>query len=404
MTERDLITASGDRVPDQPDSPATMAAGKSSQLAPNSLTHRREQGLRLLRQILRTLTRLIMLAAAGACRIAKSLYLQTEDWVLDAKRATFGLAVTRILLGITMLGFLATNFTTRHYTFGAGMAWSGQYEPGASSDFINIWPFGIFHATAQNPLLFTCVYLLAAAAAATFIIGWRTKFSLVALFMLWVGIVEANDFVSDQSDNLVRIVMMIMFFTACADRWSLDARRRRKYADNPGQNFLTRWWRFQRVAPDWVTNLFHNLGIVALAAQVSFIYVSGGLYKAGGAPWSGGTAIYDPIHTAQFGPWPELSALVTAWAPAVAFATILTLLVQISFPLLLLRRGTRIFGLITMLAFHLGIAVLMGLPWFSLAMIAVDSIFIRDRTWQGMAQGLNRIWISVAPNRVLSPT
>jgi hypothetical protein len=33
------------------------------------------------------------------------------------------------------------------------------------------------------------------------------------------------------------------------------------------------------------------------------------------------------------------------------------------------------------MSFHIGIGVLMGLPWFSLAMIGIDFIFIRDRTW-----------------------
>lgn len=41
-------------------------------------------------------------------------------------------------------------------------------------------------------------------------------------------------------------------------------------------------------------------------------------------------------------------------------------------------------ALIGILGFHIGIAVLMGLPWFSLTMVAIDAIFIRDRTWSAM--------------------
>ena len=332
----------------------------------------------------------------GALALVKTLYLQGETWILDGKRASYGIAITRMLLGAMMLGLMLTNFSTRFYTWGAGMAWSGQFAYPAN-DFVKLWPFMMFHDQAQNPFLFTVLYLIAMALAVSFAIGYRTRLSQFFLFFFWVAMVESNSNVNDQSDNLTRIALMVMFFAAPGDRWSVDARRRR-IADEKEEKrgtrsvFLARWWRFQRVIPEQYTNILHNFAIIALACQVSFIYVSGGLYKAGGAPWSGGTAIYDPIHVTQFGPWPELSAFVTTWGPGVAFATLLTLMVQVSFPLLLMRRGTRIFALIVMLGFHLGIAVLMGLPWFSLAMIAIDAIFIRDVTYQELSGGLVKAW------------
>ncbi len=350
---------------------------------------------RPLRRAVRMLGSLSLRGVNGALELIGRLVSRGEDWLLDRKRATYGLAVTRMLLGLMILGTLASNFSTRLYTFGAGAAWTGQLSyPG--SDFASMWPFNIFRSVAANDFAFTELYLLLGLCAILFTIGYRTRLVMIPLFILWVGFVEINEYVSDQSDNLTRIALMAMFFASPAERWSVDAARRRRYVGRRAA-WPLRLWRFQRVLPAWATNLSHNLAIIVLACQVSFIYVSGGLYKAGGAPWSGGWAIYDPLHVAQFGTWPEISALVTAWAPGVAFATTLTLLVQVSFPLLLLRRGTRIFALVVMLGFHLGIAFLMGLPWFSLAMIAIDSIFIRDATWRQMAQGLRRAWVRAAP-------
>ncbi|KRC47165.1 hypothetical protein ASE16_17690 [Leifsonia sp. Root227] len=350
----------------------------------------------LFSRVGRLIADLVHRGVRGARALVTSLYLQGETWILDGKRASYGIAVTRILLGTMMLGLMLTNFSTRFYTWGAGMAWSGQFAFPAN-DFMKLWPFTMFHDQAQNPFLFTVLYLIAIALAVSFAIGYRTRLSQFFLFFFWVALVESNSNVNDQSDNLTRIALMVMFFTAPGDRWSLDARRRRR-ADEKSERegtragFLVRWWRFQRVIPEHYTNVLHNFAIIALACQVSFIYVSGGLYKAGGAPWSGGTAIYDPIHVTQFGPWPELSDFVTTWGPGVAFATLLTLMVQVSFPLLLMRRGTRIFALIVMLSFHIGIAVLMGLPWFSLAMIAIDAIFIRDATYRELSGGLAKAW------------
>lgn len=59
---------------------------------------------------------------------------------------------------------------------------------------------------------------------------------------------------------------------------------------------------------------------------------------------------------------------------------------------MLLTRPTRLIGLLGILSFHIGIAVLMGLPWFSLTMIAIDAIFIRDRTWGRLSAGTRRRW------------
>ena len=91
--------------------------------------------------------------------------------------------------------------------------------------------------------------------------------------------------------------------------------------------------------------------------------------------------------TDRFGTWPWLSEVVTTWGPAVTIAAWGSILLQLSFPFLLLTRPTRIIGLVGILGFHIAIAVLMGLPWFSLSMIAIDAIFIRDRTWREMTVG-----------------
>lgn len=323
--------------------------------------------------------------------------MRGESWVVDAKRATYGVAVTRILLGVMMFGVLLTNFSTRLYTFGPGAAWTGQVEH-PTSDFSKIWPMSVVSDATADATAFTAVYVLAMVLAVAFTVGYRTRLVMIPLFFLWVGIVESNEYSGDQSDNLTRIALIALFFAAPSLRWSIDARRRDRglAVDRKGRrrrSAVAKLWRSQQVLPAWISNISHNFAIIALAVQVSFIYVAGGLYKAGGDPWMGGWAIYDPIHTRQFGPWPELSQLVTTWGPGVAIATILTLLVQTTFPLLLLRRGTRIFALGVMLAFHLGIAVLMGLPWFSLAMIAIDAIFIRDVTWVAMTNTVARFWL-----------
>lgn len=312
-----------------------------------------------------------------------------DNWLFGGKKALYGLAVTRIVFGLAMLGLLLSNFGTRLYTFGSGSAWNGEIA-NPISDFSNIWLFSLFNRVAGNDLLFTLCYLALIGLAVLFILGWRFRIVLPVFFIGWVGFIEMNDMVGDQSDNMQRIAMIIMLFADPAARWSLDARRRAKRGD----------WFAEGSSPNQIGTVLHNLALVALVAQVCFVYVSGGLYKAQGAPWAGGWAVYDPLQTMRFGNWPILSDLMTTWGPMVTIAAWGSILIQIGFPLMLLTRPTRLVGLAGILSFHIAIGVVMGLPWFSLTMIAIDAIFIRDRSWLRISSGAKRRWTEAqAPAR-----
>ena len=309
-----------------------------------------------------------------------------ENWLWGGKKALYGLAVTRILFGLTAIGLLLSNFGTRLYTFGPGSAWNGEIADPVS-DFPKIWIFSAFHAVMGNSTLYTLLYILLIVVAVIFTIGWRFRIVHPIFFCLWVGFIEANDMVGDQGDNMFRIALIMLFFADPAARWSLDARRRARKGE----------WFAEGSSPSQIGTVLHNLALVALTAQVCFVYASGALYKAGGDPWAEGYAVYNPLHTARFGTWPVLSDLVTSWGPMVVMFSWGSILIQVAFPLMLLTRPTRLVGLLGILSFHIGIAVLMGLPWFSLTMIAIDAIFIRDRTWSRMSAGVARRW-EVAKN------
>lgn len=310
-----------------------------------------------------------------------TVFAACELWLFGSKKALYGLAVARIVFGLALLGLMLSNFSTRLYTFGSGSAWNGELtEP--LSDFPSIWLFSLFNRVAGNDALFTLCYVVLMALIVAFILGWRFRVILPLVFVGWVSFIEMNDMVGDQSDNMQRIALLLFFFADPAARWSLDARRRAQRGE----------WFAAGSSPRQIGTVLHNLALVALAAQVFFVYVAGGLYKAQGAPWANGWAVYDPLNTMRFGTWPILSDLMTAWGPAVAIATWGSVLIQIGFPLMLLARPTRLIALFAILGFHLAIGVVMGLPWFSITMIAIDAIFIRDRTWNRLDEGVRKRW------------
>lgn len=315
--------------------------------------------------------------------VCKGVIATIEGWLYDKKRALYGIAVARILFGSAALGLLLTNFNTRLYTYGSGAAWSGQLEEPISS-FGESGFFNFFFSIAKNDTSVTIFFLLMMVLAGALIVGYRARVVLPVFLWLWIGLIETPFFGSDQGDNAMRIAMFLMMFTDHSARWSFDARRRDRNAELRG-NVFAKLWNGARVLPNSLTALWHNLAIIALACQVFMIYVSGALYKSTGEPWQEGAAVYGPLHTMRFGPWPEISDLITTLGWTVAAASIGSILLQVSFPGALLFRWTRIPVLFAMVSFHIGIAILMGLPWFSLAMVGVDAIFIRDVTWSRLA-------------------
>lgn len=326
-------------------------------------------------------------AGAGALERA---YRWVEHWIVSEKKARYGLAVTRILLAITGLGMLLTNFRTRYYTFGSGSAWNGEAaEP--ISDFPNIWLFSTFHKLALHDTAFTIGLLVLGVLGVLVLLGWRTKIILPIFFVLWVSFIEVNDTLTDQGDNMYRITLLALLFADTAAVWSLDAKRRAKAGGAKG-SIVQRAWKGAPYVPSWISNTAHNLVLVIVATHVSMVYASGALYKAGGTPWQHGYAVYNPLSTLRFGTWPELSELFTSWAPMVVAISWSSIILQMCFPMMLFSRPTRIIALMGIGSFHIGIGILMGLPWFSLAMIAIDAIFIRDRTWKAMAQKITSQW------------
>jgi hypothetical protein len=304
-----------------------------------------------------------------------------EDWLTVRSKAQYGIAIGRIGLGLTGFGLLLANFHTRYYTFGSGVAWSGErIQP--VSDFPKIWIFSAFYNVSMNDAALTTLYVLLMALALVFAAGWRMKVTLPLFGIFWVSFIEMTDFIGDQGDNIFRMALIALLFVDTSAKWSLDDRRRKKFAAQMGDHSYA--WQLLHgghLAPSWMRNTAQNLALVVITAQISFIYVSGALYKAGGLSWQGGTAIYSPLNVARFGTWPFLSHIVTHFDWVVAGLTYGALLTQCFFPLMLLNKWTRKLGIIGITGIHIGIGVLMGLPWFSLTMISLDMIFVSDSTW-----------------------
>lgn len=144
------------------------------------------------------------------------------------------------------------------------------------------------------------------------------------------------------------------------------------------------WWavgRLRRSAEprilfDVIGNVLHNGALVVIMVEACLIYATAGWYKIQGSRWQDGTAVYYPLHLDYFSPWPMLADLLSASGTMVMIATYGTVIVQVAFPFTLFNRRVKNVLLAVMMTEHAVIAVVLGLPFFSLAMIATDAVFL----------------------------
>ncbi|MGW0563499.1 HTTM domain-containing protein [Streptomyces sp. NPDC003016] len=338
-------------------------------------------------------------------------------------------AVVRIGFSLTWLFFLLCEYPHRHELYGPGGPWGWDMARQLIADnhafTALMW--------SQSPVWFEIVYGLAVVSAALLMLGWRTR-TMSVLFMIGVlSLQNRSIFMGDGGDNVIHLMAIYLVLTRCGQVWSLDARRDPSRADQVGPalwgalgaclaalTFMGQlsggwllifwglwavhalWWAAGRYAPgqprvllDVIANLTHNAGLLVIMAEVCLVYSTAGWYKIQGSRWQDGTALYYPLHLDYFSPWPALSGLLASHGVIVMLLTYGTVAVQVAFPFTLLNRRVKNVLLAVMIAEHAAIAVVLGLPFFSLAMIAADAVFLPAgflrRTGHRAARGRARV-------------
>lgn len=316
-------------------------------------------------------------ASAGVVpRLAERL---TAAWDLLTGRplSLYGASVLRIGYGLLYLIFLLREFPHRDEIWGPGSPWTPAL---AHQLFEQTGWFSVL-VLSDSRAYFELCYALALVTAALFVLGWRTRAVSVLFAVVVTSFHSRAIFMTDGGDNLVLLMSLYLVLTACGRRWSLDARRdwlrTIRAADAPAAARSPFAGQLRDARTTLVT-VVHNCGMFLIAAQVCFLYGSAGLYKVQGASWGGGTALHYVLNLELFRPWPALSHFVDEHTLVVAVAGYLTVLLQVAFPFVLFGRLK--YPVLTMLlGMHIGIAVLMGLPLFSGAMIVADAVFLPDR-------------------------
>ncbi|MEV7343885.1 HTTM domain-containing protein [Streptomyces sp. NPDC093544] len=313
-------------------------------------------------------------------RIGAVLTVLTERPV-----SLYAAAVLRIGYGFLYLVFLLREFPNRDEIWGPGSPWT----PELARQLFDQTGWASILTLSDNRAYFEACYVLALITSVLFLLGWRTRVVSVVFAVVVASFHARAIFMTDGGDNLILLMGVYLVFTACGRRWSLDARRTRLRSSEvrPVHTPMGQGAAELRRSRHTLTAVLHNCGMFVIAAQVCFLYGAAGLYKVQGGSWGNGTALHYVLNLDLFRPWPELSLMADEHDALIAIACYLTVLLQVAFPFVLFGRLK--YPVLTMLlGMHLGIAVLMGLPLFSGAMIIADAVFLPDRFYRS----LERLW------------
>ncbi|MEV0987470.1 HTTM domain-containing protein [Streptomyces sp. NPDC049949] len=324
-------------------------------------------------------------------------------------------AVVRIGFSATWLFFLLREFPHRGELYGPDGPWSfGLAERLIASNHafsVLMW--------SDSGVWFQTVYAVSVLSSLLLMLGWRTRATSVVFMVGVLSLQNRSVFMGDGGDNVIHLMAIYLVLTRCAQVWSLDARRARlrgsasagaagpvlwgvlgavfaygAVTEGFGLGWLAAfaalwvvcalWWMVDRYEPegegravlDVLANLVHNAGLLVIMAEVCLIYATAGWYKIQGSRWQDGTALYYPLGLDYFSPWPGLSGVLAGSGTMVMLLSYGTVAVQVAFPFTVFNRRIKNVLLALMMLEHAGIAVLLGLPFFSLAMIAADAVFL----------------------------
>lgn len=344
--------------------------------------------------------------------------------VTESALGPYQTAVIRIGFSATWLLFLLREFPHRQELYGPDGPWDfdlAQQLIGTNGSFTALMWF-------RGGIWFETVYLFAVLTAVLLLVGWRTR-AMSVLFMVGVlSLQNRSIFMGDGGDNVLHLMCVYLVFTRCGQVWSLDERRvrRAREARARGERVAPDrvgpalwsvfgfalvavtaagrldgdltvplilwiswlapavWWIVgrrartaePRILLDVIGNVVHNGALLVIMAEACLIYATAGWYKIQGSRWQDGTAVYYPLHLDYFSPWPALADVLSSSGTMVMLITYGTVVVQVAFPFTLFNRRVKNVLLAAMITEHAVIAVVLGLPFFSLAMIAADAVFL----------------------------
>ena len=134
-------------------------------------------------------------------------------WLTEDKHSTYGVAVTRILIGFVVSSQLLLNWPDRSYTWGEGSRWNETVAG------VKGYPesFGLFRSL--DGWQWDVAYLVVVLSGIALMLGVFTRVMTVTTMLLWTSVYVSNPYVASGGDAVLRMVLFYLCFTHAGKVW-----------------------------------------------------------------------------------------------------------------------------------------------------------------------------------------
>lgn len=263
-------------------------------------------------------------------------------WLQGPAHHRSGIRAFQFCIGVALLFRCATEGPFAAWLYGPEGLGRGSMSPLLGSGAV------LFDWIYTEMIAVYAVVVVEAIAALLLITGRAQRLGVALAWISSSVLAWRAIEINDGGDNITHLALFYMLFLAPSNRSA------------PAGSFAA---------------YFHNLGVVLLIGQVLVLYMTAGMAKAMGEPWTNGTALYLISQADEFSlpsmRWMFLSPFVTV---AATYATVLW---QVTFPVAVFSRFKLAYVAVG-IAFHVGVAGFMGLVTFSLVMLGAELLLITD--------------------------
>jgi len=297
-----------------------------------------------------------------ASRIRAGLRLLEKGWqhflgFLFPPETDAWLAVLRIGLGLQVIVYALFLRNDWHYLFassGKGLIGREVGEAIASFDSPLIPTFGWLVALGRNfnmseEAVLTVAWVGLLSAGCLLMLGLLCRAAAIAAWFVHICAAESGGLLAYGADSFMTTALFYLMLSPLPDHYSFDHWVAKTRAKNP--QLLGFWRRVFQV-------------------HLCFVYFIGGLAKCLGNGWWDGSNLWRSLIRPPFNLVPP--DILVRFKYALPTLGILICLLEVSYPICIWMRKTRLIWLICTLAMHAAIGILMGLYLFALVMIVMN--------------------------------
>jgi len=211
--------------------------------------------------------------------------------------------------------------------------------------------------------------LLMLCLAVSLFLGIRNAETGIGLFFMLMFLKFRAIYILDGGDNVIEVMLPLISVGVSRPILSI------KQLISWGQNISHKY--------PILEDIKHSLSIIvpiAIMVQVSIIYFFAGILKLQGPLWINGTALHYVLLVEDFR-WTAVNFYVAKSHFIVKTLTFITVIWELTFPLFLLTKATRLFIVFFSLIVHLSIFFLMHIDNYSFVMVGSLMVFISDENY-----------------------